>query len=71
MARRIKLGQLRALLAEAINRADDTAKLARSENPQSRAVGLRAEGRADAYRDMLCALNYNLASMNIAAGRIS
>ncbi len=65
---RVKVADLRSLVSRAMHNAEHTTKLSRSENPQSHAVGLRAQGRAEAFSDVLDALNGDAATLRISAG---
>lgn len=71
MAKQISLTEVRSLVECAGARADKEAELVFSENPQSRALGLRAEGCAEAFAHVLEALKGSTRLLRIDAGNMN
>ena len=63
----MKKSDLLALLDRAINRAEEDSRLTGDASAQARAIGLRAAGRAEAYRAVRRALLGDAVSLRIDA----
>jgi hypothetical protein len=66
--KRIKITELKELVEKAYRKAEASERAFEGDpNPQTRELYLLAKGRAEAYRDVLCALDGDKSNLRISA----